>query len=76
MRTDWLSEAEQAAGEQAAEILNVNFDPPWYSGADWGEISTPPEPDIAMAVQSIAEALGRVVVLLEEILERANDQRG
>jgi len=72
MRTDWLSEAEQAAGEQAAEILS---DPPWYSGADWGEISTPPEPDIAMAVQSIAETLGRVVVLLEEILERANDQR-
>jgi len=76
MRTDWLSEAERAASEQAAEILNVNFDPPWYSGVDWGEISTPPEPDMVVAVQSIAEALERVVVLLEKILERANDQRG
>ena len=62
MRTDWLSGAEQAAGEQAAEI--------------WGEeLELIQGPDMVVAVQSIAETLGRVVVLLEEILERANDQR-
>ena len=62
MRTDWLSEAEQAAGEQAAEI--------------WGEeLELIQGPDMVVAVQSIAEALERVVVLIEKILERANDQR-